>query len=179
MRTRTIVPIAIITAVVGTLAFAAPASAATVAETPITVAVAAGSLDITAPGAGPTLEPLVADLDAQNVAFELGAVEVIDGRALVDAAWTVSVTVADFTIPGTLEVDLAAPNSAYTSTVVATTPDYVVTPTVLANLSATAVVQSGAGTGINQSSWIPTITVVIPANATAGAYSSSVTHSVV
>jgi len=178
MRNRTIVPIALITAVVGTLAFAAPASAADTGATPITAAVAVGTLDITVPGAGPTLDPLVADLGAQSVPFVLGAVEVIDGRAAVDAAWTVSVAVAEFTIPGTLEVDLAAPNSAYTSTVVATTPDYTVTPTALTDLSATAVVQTGAGSGINQSSWIPTITVVIPANATAGAYSSSVTHSV-
>jgi len=179
MRNRTIVPIALITAVVGTLAFAAPASAVDTGDTPITVAVAAGTLDITVPGAGPTIDPLVADLDAQNVSFVLGAVEVIDSRAALDAAWTVSVTVADFTIPGALEVDLAAANSAYSSTVVATTPDYVVTPTVLADLSAPAVVQTGAGTGINQSSWIPTITVVIPANATAGSYSSFVTHSVI
>jgi len=180
MRTRTIVPIAIITAVVGTLAFAAPASAADTGATPVTVTVAAGGIDITVPVAGPDLPDLTASLLAQDVSFVLGAVEVIDGRAAEDAAWTVGVTVADFATgsTGAAVINRAALNSAYSSTVVSTTAGYTVTPTALTDLTAVdAVVQTGVGAGINQSSWIPTVTVVIPANATAGDYSSVVTHS--
>ena len=178
MRNRSIVPIALITAVVGTLAFAAPASAATEAETPITVAVAIGEIGITA-AAGAPIEPLTASLSAQDVDFVLGTVEVIDDRASLDAAWSVTVDVDDFTFPGALGIDLSADNTAYTSAEIFTTDGYTVVATDLTDLGAVATVRTGTGAGINQSSWTPTITVVLPANATAGSYSSSVTHSLI
>jgi hypothetical protein len=177
MRNRAaVLSSAAVLSVVGVLAFAAPAQAAVVdGETPITVEVVGGDLQIGVPVAGPAMDGLTTSLDAQTLTFALGAVTVDDQRGIEAADWTVTATVLEFS--GPTAIDLST--GTYTSTAVTTTDGYDVTTSNLASLDdADLLVQTGTGTGINVTTWIPTIVVTLPANALGGTYASSVEHSV-
>ena len=176
MRNRSIAPIALITAVVGTLAFAAPASAVDSDPTPITVNVA-GEITINAPTTGPADVTAVPSLDAQAVEFELDQITVTDERGSAAANWTSSVTVAAFSGPSA--VNLAAAGTSYVTGAVATTVDFVTTEVPVTSLAeAQTTVLTGAGAGVNITSWSPVVTVMLPTNALAGSYGSTVIHSV-
>ncbi|WP_424706747.1 hypothetical protein [Kitasatospora acidiphila] len=145
--------------------------------TPVTIQIAAGTLDITVPTNSVSLGLVSVSSSPQTVSSQLGAVSVTDGRGGT-AGWTVTASAVDFTGPQSISV--SAPNSSsYTSPTATVTGTAIVTNSNLTPLYPPGPVQVATGvSGINTATWNPTISVTLPANALAGTYSSTITHSV-
>jgi hypothetical protein len=173
MRNRTaIFSSAIVLSVVGVVAFAAPASAAT----PVTVAVAAaGGLEITAPTATVVVPGLTASAAAQNFTVGLGSVTVNDGLGGT-AGWVASVTASDF-VDGALSIPLTGA-ATYSSVQTAVTGTVAVDYTDSTTLAAVTEIATATASGVNSATWTPSLTVTVPAGTLAGNYGSSVVHSV-
>lgn len=161
----------------GALASGAPAFAGTVADTPVTVEVSAGTLSISAPTASQDLGSVPASTGAQTVSAALGVVTVTDTRAAT-LGWVATAGATDFTGPQSISVSTPGsvtytPGNATvtgTANVVATNEDH---------LYPTVTVQTATGvSGANSAAWNPTIAVTIPGGAQAGTYSTTITHSV-
>lgn len=176
MRKSTLfIPLA--AAVVGALSFALPASAASTGDTPITMAVNTGTLDITVPAGPVALGSVTASASAQTVSGQLGTVTVTDSRGGT-AGWAATASAVDFTGPQSISVS-AANSSSYDAGTATVTGTATVANTNLDALYPGGAVQTATGvSGINTATWNPTISVTVPANALAGTYSSTVTHSV-
>jgi hypothetical protein len=116
----------------------------------------------------------------------LGNVSVSDSRGALGGAWTASVSSTDFTTgEGTADETIGKGQVDYWSGVAsATTGTAVRVPgqaTVLNKqaLSASRTAYSASATvGNNTATWNPTLVVNVPAQAVAGEYSGTVTHSV-
>ncbi len=174
--------------------------------TPVTFSITStGVLAITAPDGTPTaidLGTVVSGTTIQTLgaAGNFGAVTVDDSRALDPADWTATVSSTDFANVTTGVAADIIPATAATYTIPAITAD---TPSglplpgtglppdgvIVNNAAAPGIAfltASGASdvvtvTGVDGDSsatWSPTITVTIPANAVAGTYTGTVTHSV-
>ena len=111
----------------------------------------------------------------------MGPVIVSDNRALLAAAWTASAASTDFTTGAatpseTIPVGDASydPGTSFTKTGTITTAGSKI------NLSSTpqTVVRATAGVGDNSAQWSPTEAVAVPASAVGGAYTSTLTESV-
>ena len=159
------------------LTVAVPAFAATASDTPVTVEVTGGDLTISAPTQSVNLGSVVTSNNAQIVSALLGNVEVTDNRGGT-AGWTASVSATDFTGPQTIST------TAF-GLVVYTAPQATVTGTATVTPSTESSLYPGGRehdatnvNGSNTATWDPTIAVTIPANALAGTYSTSITHSV-
>lgn len=159
------------------LTLAVPAFAATAPGTPVTVEVTGGALTISAPTGSVDLGSRTTSGSDQVVSAQLGNVVVTDNRAGT-AGWTATVSAPDFTGPQTIST------STY-GLVVYTAPQATVTGTATVNPSTESTLFSGGRVqdainvnGSNTATWDPTIAVTIPANALAGTYNSSITHSV-
>jgi hypothetical protein len=161
----------------GVLTLAVPALAATASNTPVTVEVTGGDLTISAPTQSVDLGSVVTSVNAQTVRALLGNVVVTDDRGGT-AGWTATASATDFTGPQTIStgtyglVVYTAPQAAVTGTAT-------VTPSTESTLNPGGRVQDATDVnGSNAATWDPTIAVTIPANALAGTYSTSITHSV-
>jgi len=175
MRTTTIASAAaLLIGGAAVLTFAAPAFAATVADTPVTVQITGGALGISAPAGPVNLGSAAASADVQTVTGLLGLVAVTDLRAGI-AGWVATAGSSAFTGPTALLGSAAAyaPGTAVvtgTATVTATNLASMITPGT--TQTATAVL------GVNTATWNPSITVTLPAGAQAGTYGATITHSV-
>jgi len=177
MRTKIIATAALFIGGAGVLALTVPASAATASDTPVTVEVSGGALSISAPTGSVDLGSVLASASAQSVSSPLGVVTVTDSRAGT-LGWVATAGATDFTGPQSISVSTPgsvtySPGTATvtgTANVAATDEDH---------LYPTVPVQTATGvSGANTAAWNPTIKVTIPANALAGTYSTTITHSV-
>jgi hypothetical protein len=174
---KTIIAAALIAGGTGVLAFTVPVVAASASTTPVTVEVGGGSLGISAPDGAVDLGSVPASTGAQTVQHLLGTVTVTDDRAGT-AGWVATAEAADFTGPQTISTS-AAGLVTYNPGNVTVTGTASVAATFENQLYPAGPVETAKGvSGNNTAAWNPTITVTIPANALAGTYSTTVTHSV-
>ncbi|MCJ0901923.1 hypothetical protein [Rhodococcus sp. ARC_M6] len=144
-------------------------------ETPVTFVVTGGSLTISAPTA---VTHLGTHSSNGVVSGPLGEVHVNDARgSAATSGWVASVVSTDFTtasgppIPASaVSYSAGAISRTGTSTVVSNDPGDL--------SSLTAAVTATSVTGNNSATWTPTISVTVPVDAVAGAYSATITHSV-
>ncbi|MFF3687870.1 hypothetical protein [Streptomyces sp. NPDC002187] len=174
MRKRVVISPLIAGAAVTVLACPVPASAA---DTPVTVQVSSGTLDIAVPSGPVNLGTVIVSSSPQTVSNQLGNITVTDGRG-GNTGWTVTANAVDFTGPQNISVS-APGSSSYTAPNASVTGTATVTPSNLSALYPPAPVQVATDvSGINSATWNPTISLTLPANALAGSYSSTITHSV-
>ncbi len=167
----------VVSAVAGfvTLAFAAPALAAT---TQATVTVTGGSLSITVPTDAGNLGTRANTVQGGTISGPLGVVQVDDARsAAAGSGWIASVISTAFTPPA--GPTIGAASVGYT----AGTITKVGTATYLANdppdlTGAVPAVTASAITGDNSATWNPMINVFVSGGKAAGVYSATITHSV-
>jgi hypothetical protein len=166
---------------------AAPASAV---DTSTTFTVTGDGLAITV---FPASAPLGSGAPGTDIApaAGIGTFTVTDARSVEPAAWTASVTSTAFTTPGGGASRIIANSSVdyWSGTCTGTGGDGGgATPTwtggqanagAAQNLGASRTACSlTGGAGANTGSWDPHLIVHVPANAVAGAYTGTVTHSV-
>jgi hypothetical protein len=171
-----------VAAATGTLAvgYAVPASASSSGDTTVTINIIGGPLDITVPPSlGNLFDPRKDTATAGTISRLLGQVQVHDRRrGAAGSSWIASATSTDFTpltgpsIPASA-VSYAAGTIVKVGTATYTADD----PASLADVS--AVVTATDAAGVNTASWNPIITVAVPADVAANAYSATITHSVV
>jgi hypothetical protein len=180
MRIRHLAAASLILAAV---AAAGPAGAATSGSTTTTFIVSGGALSITVP-AGPVALGTAAP--GGTITSQLGGVQVTDLRALLIASWGATVTSTSFTTGGGTPAE-TVPNTAvsyWSGLATATTGTATFTPGEATSTNAQALGTSqpayseSAGVGDNSASWNPTLVVSVPAQAVAGTYTGTVTHSV-
>ena len=174
---KSIVAAALIAGSTAALVYPTTASADQSGTTPVTLSVTSGTIDITVPSGPVSLGTVASSSSAQTVTDQLGNVTVTDGRGGT-TGWVVTANGTDFTGPQNISV--SAPGSSSYST-----PGATVTGTATVNASnlnplyPPGPVQTATGvSGINTAVWNPTISVTVPANALAGTYSATITHSV-
>jgi hypothetical protein len=134
-----------------------------------------GSLSISAPGAS-SLGSGAADTTITNT---LGEVTVDDTRGTGPSDWIAAVTATDLTEPGAPHIPPSA--MTYTSGApVSGVGNGIFTPGTAGTLSAIprTAYSHTAGTGNNQLTWNPTLSIAIPFTAPGGIYTGTVTHSV-
>jgi hypothetical protein len=149
---------------------------------PATFALArAGTLTITAPG--PTA--LGSASPNGQISMQLGTVQVVDSRGGGAGAWTAFVSSTDFTRTTAPVVTISKSNMSYWSgpPTVSQGGGLLVPGQANAHASENLNVPRMAfsrskSTGSNNCSWAPTLILSIPATATAGNYSGTITHSV-
>lgn len=151
------------------------------ADTTTTFAVAAGALSITAPasknlGSGTAGAPLTA---------QLGSVAVTDGRGALAGSWTASVSSTDFTTGAASADETIAKaavdywsGAATTSGVGTFLPGQLLAANKVTLASVRTAYSASATVGNNSATWNPTIIVNVPAQAVAGTYTATITHSV-
>jgi len=155
------------------------ATSASAADTTTTFTLAGGALSITAPAS----KALGSGAAGGTISALLGAVQVTDARAALGASWTATVSSTDFTDVAADSV-LKANVTYWSGAATASTGTVTAVPGQL--LAANAVTLASSRTafsatltvGNNSETWNPTLTVNAPAQAIAGAYSGTVTHSV-
>lgn len=164
-----------------TAVLVSPAGPAEAADTTTTFQVSGGLLSVSAPAT----KDLGGGAAAGTLTAQLGNVTVTDNRAQLGASWTATVSSAGFTnttatgaAPITT-VTYASGTATATSGVATFVPGQVSTavPTALTSTGITAFSASLA-TGNNSATWDPTVVVSIPAQAIAGSYTGTITHSV-
>jgi hypothetical protein len=156
------------------LSIAAPASA----QTPVTLTITGGALQITVPVAPVVLGTIVNTVDGGTVSGQLGVVQVSDARsAAAGSGWVASAISSAFTPPAGPAIAASAVGyAAGTITKVGTATYTANDPGDLTGVS--PVVTATGITGDNSASWNPTITVTVPGGMAAGVYSATITHSV-
>lgn len=183
LRTKLVSIAACASAAAALVGFAPAADAATTGGTTTTFTLTAGNLAITTPSSKDLGS--VATGSASTGA-QLGAVSVTDGRGGLNAAWTTSVSSTDFTT-GSASADetIAKANADYWSGLATgSTGTGVFTPgqaTALLKQTLASSRTAFAGSvliGNNSATWNPTVGITIPAQAVAGVYSGTITHSV-
>jgi hypothetical protein len=165
---------------VGTLAaLATPASADTTTTT-FVVSAGTGGLTMSAPASG----TLTGGTFGGTATGQLGAVSVNDTRAALGASWRVTALSTSFTTGGQTPAEtIAATSVKYWSGVAATTGVATFLAGQAAALNAVAIdtaqtaYSASATVGNNTASWNPTVSVAIPAQAIAGTYTGTITHS--
>ena len=172
---------------------AMPASAADSADTPLTILITGGALNISAPSGSVEIGSLGSPTDAASDESELlGEVKVTDARSVTSGGWVASVSSTDF--------ESGQGNSIPNSAVGYEVGDYTHTGTVtldhddrasLASAGGTPDDTTGDPTGAyvvmtatevdldNSATWDPTIKVAVPVGIAAGTYTATITHSVV
>jgi len=132
--------------------------------------------------------PATADLSSStnigvtSLSSQLGDITVTDNRGSLLTSWTATVSSTDFKIgAGGTHLEIAKANVSYASgAATASTGLGVDVPTlvpVTLDTSRTAFSHTGV-VGTQSSTWNPTVSVTVPADATAGTYSGTITHSV-
>jgi hypothetical protein len=121
-----------------------------------------------------------------TVSSQLGSVTVSDARGALLGTWTASVASTDFTTGGaTADETIAKASVDYWSGVATATSGTAVrvpgqaTALLAQTMAASRTAYSATGViGNNSTTWNPTVVVNIPAQAVAGTYSGTVTHSI-
>lgn len=154
------------------------ASPAQAGDTTGTFSLTGGGLSITVPvsvGLGS------AATGSGSMSGQLGTVTVTDARGNVSATWTAVVSSTDWTTGagGAAEtVAKASVNYAPGATTASSPVGGVFTPGVTGALGSPRTAYSAVAVGNNSASWNPTLTVTLPAQAVAGSYTGTITHSV-
>jgi hypothetical protein len=169
-------------AVLAAVVTAAPAYAAPTGDSTVTFTITGGSLDITVPAT----VALGSGAPGTDVINALGAITVVDGRALLTAAWTTSVASTDFTTGGGTPAETVADTAVryWSGPATATAGIGTFTPSQATAANAVALstgpnaMATTAGVGNNSVTWNPTLIVAVPAAAVGGVYTGTVTHSV-
>jgi hypothetical protein len=159
------------------LAVPGPASAQTTGNTPVTIEVTGGALNINVPTGPVNLGSVTSGANPQTVSAQLGDVTVTDDR---DGAtgWTVTANGVDFTGPQSISVS-AAGSSSYVPGPIGTTGTVTATGSTLTPLYPPGPVVTATGvSGLNTATWDPTISVTVPGGALTGTYTSTITHDV-
>jgi hypothetical protein len=148
----------------------------TSADTTVTFTVSSGSLTMTAPG---TVD-LGTNGPGTTISGLLGPVTVTDNRALLAATWTVSASSTNWTTGASTPAEtIPATDVGYDPGTVTTTPtDGLATGTTITLANTPAPVVSLAAVGDNAAAWNPTISVAVPSTAVTGAYTATLTQSV-
>lgn len=174
MRTSTRILAGIVTSAALTLVVAVPAMAVpTSPESTVTAEVTGGSLTISAP-ASTILNSAPPGLDASG---SLQGVTVTDERA-IDGTWTASYSVTDFTSTSTdavISADAFEINAVVPTATTGTIDPLDTFPGTGAGPSA---VVTADVVGNNSVTWVEGILVHVPADALAGVYTATLTHSV-
>lgn len=174
---RSIVAASLVVGAVTALACPVPASADQSGTTPVTLSVTSGTLDITVPTGPVSLGSVSTGSTSQTVSQQLGNVAVTDSRGGT-TGWVTTANGTDFTGPQNISVS-APGSSSYDTPAATVTGAATVTASSLNPLYPPGPVQTATNvSGNNAAVWNPTISVTIPANALAGTYSSTITHSV-
>lgn len=178
MRNITRASIALIGAVALTGATALSASAADDTATGATVSIEAGFVTIDA--------PLSVALDTSTALFAPGTVitGTLTGVTVTDATastagWNASVEISDFvTTPATKTIP--ASSLTYTATTPVNSGPSTATFADVAPVTggATALIQTATTNGNNAASWNAGLSLAVPADALAGDYTATLTHSV-
>jgi hypothetical protein len=182
-RARLVVGSAVLVAATAAALVVPTAAQAAPGDTTVTFILSAGALSITTPA---TAALGSAAVGAATITAQLGAVTVTDARGLLLGAWTTAVTATSFTT-GTATTPETLPNSAvayWSGPATATTglgvgiPGQIAAGNAHALSTSTTAFSKTAGVGNNSSAWNPTLIVTVPAEAVAGTYTGTVTHSV-
>lgn len=159
----------------------AAAGPAQAADTTTTFTVSGGALNVSAPAS----KDLGTGAAAGTLTAQLGTVTVTDARAQLGAAWTATVSTNGFTNSTVSGADPITTVTYSSGLATATTGIAVFTPGQALNALPAALSSTGttaysasATTGNNSATWNPTVVVTIPAQAIAGAYTGTITHSV-
>ena len=180
---RVAVPVLGLFVVACVATIASPAYAATSGDTTTTFTLTAGNLAISSP-ASASLGSV--GTGTATTSAQLGAVSVTDTRGALLGSWTTSVSSTDFTTGGATadETIVKAQADYWSGAATSTTGTAVFVPgqLLVANkqtlgssrtaFSATSII------GNDTAAWNPTVIINIPAQAVAGAYSGTITHSV-
>jgi hypothetical protein len=173
-----LVPLALLAALVASLAAAPPATADQTATSQATITLQAGGLSITAPSDAGNLGTRSNQVGETAVSGQLGQVQVTDARdAPAGSGWTATAISTAFT--QTAGPSIGAASVGYTAGTISTVGTATYTANDPANLTGvSAVVTATAITGDNTATWNPTIHVAVGANMAAGVYRGTITHSV-
>lgn len=163
-------------------ALVTPADAATQGDTTTVFTTTAGSLSITVPasasiGSGPA---------GSSLSAQLGAVQVVDNRALLTGSWTTTVSSTAFVTGGSTAAETVSNGSvsywsgpATASSGVGSRTPGQLTAANAQDLSASRTAFSKVtGAGNNSTTWNPTLIIAVPSAAVAGTYTGTITHSV-
>ncbi|WP_354645275.1 hypothetical protein [Kitasatospora camelliae] len=133
----------------------------------------------------PTATSLGSAAPSGTISAALGQVTVSDGRGLATSTWSATVAATNFT------TGAAAPAQTITTTNVSywSGPATSTNGTVISSpgqsdasnkqpLNSARTAFSSNGNGNSSTSWNPTLVITIPAGATAGTYTGTITHSV-
>ncbi|MCU1484970.1 MAG: hypothetical protein JWN67_1716 [Actinomycetia bacterium] len=171
------------------------------------VASALGGLALTALATGPALAagdttttftltgaglgvsvPATANLSAStnigvtSLSSQLGAIQVADNRGSLLAAWTATVSSTDFTTGAAgAHEKVTKGNVSYSSGLATASTGLGVDVPSLAPMSLSSSQTAFAHTGVigsQSTTWNPTVAVTVPADAVAGTYTGTITHSV-
>ena len=145
-------------------------------DTTVTFTVTTGALSMSAP----VSVNLGSGAPGTTISGALGAVSVIDDRALLSASWTATAASSDWTTGGATPAEtIPATDAGYDPGSITTTGTITATGTPI-TLSGTAapVVTGTSGVGNNTAMWNPTVSVAVPAGAVGGAYTGTLTQSV-
>jgi len=178
MRKRLALALSVATAG-GMVMLAAPADAAQ----GVTFSLTAGLLTVSDP-ADKALGSV--GTGTSTLTSQLGAVSVSDGRGAFNGTWTASVASTDFTTGGgSAEETIGKAQVNYWSGAATSTtgtavflPGQALAPAAQALSASRTAYSASAVIGNNTASWNPTVVVNIPAQAVAGTYSGTITHSV-
>ena len=176
-------------AALGVVGMALPASAAP-GDTTVNFTLTGGLLTIAAPTATATLVGgSITDIVGQTVEGSLGSTSVNDQRGGI-LGWKTTIKGTSFTNGETVipvgsakafvpVADAVTGLVSSTGVVVATALPYVTTATALPlTTSAQDFVSATAVIGVNTATFSPSLNVAVPANATAGTYTGTVTQTV-
>jgi hypothetical protein len=156
---------------------AAPAGAADTTTT-TTFTITGGGLSISAPE---TADLGKVAVGTPMISGELGPVTVTDNRGAAVAVWTANVDSTDFTTgSGSVNETVPKTNFLYTPGLpTAQNPVGAFTPGVATGFGTQAIPAFAAATaGNNSATWNPTVSITLPAQAVAGTYTGTITHSV-
>jgi hypothetical protein len=170
--------LALLAALVGSLAAAPAAIADQTATSQATITLEAGGLSITAPSDAGNLGTRSNQVGATTVSGQLGEVQVTDARdAPAGSGWTATAISTAFT--QTAGPSIGAASVGYTAGAISAVGTATYAANDPANLTGvSAVVTATAITGNNTATWNPTIQVAVGANMPAGIYLGTITHSV-
>jgi hypothetical protein len=117
-----------------------------------------------------------------TLSSQLGDVTVADNRGSIAASWTATVSSTDFKIgAGGAHKEIAKDNVSYASGAPTASSGLGVDVPTIVPVALDSSKQAFAHTGVigtQSTTWNPTVSVTVPADASAGTYSGTITHSV-